>query len=90
MNGDIYAFGGHDGTNPLDTIFEWNSGYFHQSGKWYDSTLKIPEAAENPTIIPYNFWEKCIILICSFWKEQCLLNMINTSTIDYIYSYITK
>ena len=60
MNGDIYAFGGHDGTNPLDTIFEWNSGYFHQSGKWYDSTLKIPEAAENPTIIPYNFWEKCL------------------------------
>ena len=53
VNGDIFAFGGHDGTAPLDTIREWNSAILF--GDWGDTTLKIPEAAEDPTIIPYNF-----------------------------------
>ena len=53
VNGDIYAFGGHDGTNPLDTILQWNSEFLF--GDWVDTTLTIPEAAEDPIIIPYNF-----------------------------------
>lgn len=52
VNGDIYAFGGHDGTNPLDTILQWNSEFLF--GDWVDTTLTIPEAAEDPIIIPYN------------------------------------
>ena len=53
VNGDIYAFGGHDGTAPLDTVREWNSAILF--GEWGDTGLTIPEAAEDPTIIPYNF-----------------------------------
>ena len=58
VNGDIFAFGGHDGTAPLDTVREWNSAILF--GEWGDTGLTIPEAAEDPTIIPYNFWEKCL------------------------------
>ena len=57
VNGDIYAFGGHDGTNPLDTILLWNSKFLF--GDWVDTILKIPEAAEEPTIIiPYDLKKK--------------------------------
>ena len=79
MNGDIYAFGGHDGTAPLDTVREWNSAILF--GEWGDTALTIPEAAEDPTIIPYNFWEKCLksmqtihnVLIPKNAKEPLLL-----------------
>ena len=53
VNGDIYAFGGHDGTNPLDTILQWNSKFLFSD--WWITALKISEAAEDPIIIPYNF-----------------------------------
>ena len=53
INGDIYAFGGHDGTNPLDTILLWNSKFLF--GDWVDTKLTISEAAVDPIIIPYNF-----------------------------------
>ena len=53
VNGAIFAFGGHDGTSSLDTIYEWDSRHIYW--EWWDTSLKIPEAATNPRIIAYNF-----------------------------------
>ena len=53
VNGAVFAFGGHDGTSALDTIYEWNSKNIYWD--WSDTSLKIPEATSNPRIIAYNF-----------------------------------
>ena len=52
-NGDIFAIGGYDGSAPLDTIREWNSAILF--GEWDETALTIPEAAEDPIIVLYNF-----------------------------------